>query len=149
MKYETIARYRAKLKERAELPEKDRPSEKRRTGRWMNGGGRKALLPVEDELAILEWVKETRGANRDHFTHVVTVQQLVTHASLVSGKTLTDGWVWGFMERRGLSLRTIATTKVSNTPFIMGIVTRLLSAPSTSRVPQLWRRTLLRRVLIV
>jgi len=67
-------------------------------------------------------VKERRGANRDHFAHVVTVQQLIAHASLRSGKTLTEGWVWGFMERRGLSLRTITTGKVSDTPFISGIV---------------------------
>jgi hypothetical protein len=119
MQYETIARYRAKLKQRAELDEKERPSLKRRR---LDGGGRKALLPEEDELAILEWVKERRGGNRDHFAHVVTVQQLIAYASLLSGKTLTEGWVWGFMERRGLSLRTITTGKVSDTPFISGIV---------------------------
>jgi hypothetical protein len=117
--YETMSRYKAKLKERAELDKKDRPSQKRRR---LDGGGRKALLPEEDELAILEWVKERRGGNRDHFAHVVTVQQLIAYASLRSGKMLTEGWVWGFMERRRLSLRTITTGKVSNTPFISGIV---------------------------
>jgi len=95
MQYETIARYRAKLKQRAELDEKERPSLKRRR---LDGGGRKALLPEEDELGILEWVKERRGGNRDHFAHVVTVQQLIAYASLRSGKTLTEGWVWGFMD---------------------------------------------------
>ena len=119
LQYETISRYRAKLKQRAELDEKERPSQKRRR---LDGGGRKALLPEEDELAILQWVKERRGGNRDHFAHVVTVQQLIAYASLRSGKTLTEGWVWGFMERRGLSLRTITTGKVSDTPFISGIV---------------------------
>jgi hypothetical protein len=118
MQYETISKYRTKLKQRAELDEKERPNQKRRRF----GGGRKALLSEEDELAILEWVKERRGGNRDHFAHVVTVQQLIAYASLRSGKTLTEGWVWGFMERRGLSLRTITTGKVSNTPFISGIV---------------------------
>ena len=119
LQYETISRYRAKLKQRAELDERERPSQKRRR---LDGGGRKALLPEEDELAVLQWVKERRGGNRDHFAHVVTVQQLIAHASLRSGKTLTEGWVWGFMERRGLSLRTITTGKVSDTPFISGIV---------------------------
>jgi hypothetical protein len=119
MQYETISKYKATLKRRAELDEEDRPSLKRRR---LEGGGRKALLAEEDELTIFEWVKERRGGNRDHFAHVVTVQQLIAYASLLSGKTLTEGWVWGFMERRGLSLRTITTGKVSDTPFISGIV---------------------------
>jgi hypothetical protein len=119
IEYETITKYRAKLKQRAELDKQERPSQRRKR---LDGGGRKALLSEEDELAILEWVKERRGGNRDHFAHVVTVQQLIAYASLRSGKTLTEGWVWGFMERRGLSLRTITTGKVSDTPFISGIV---------------------------
>ena len=119
MTYETISRWRKKLKKRSQLAKKDRPNQ---TRKHLNGGGRKALLSVEVKLAILECVKERRGGNRDHFAHVVTLQQLIAYASVLSGKTLTEGWVWGFMERRGLSLRTITTGKVSDTPFIRGIV---------------------------
>jgi hypothetical protein len=120
LSYERIAEWKKQQQRRAALPEAQRPNLQRRRG---GGGGRKAVLSPEMELSIRAWVVSRRqGIAPDYFRHVVTVSQLLVYASAVSGKALSDGWLWGFMDRHKLGLRAVTTNKVSDTPFIKEVL---------------------------
>jgi hypothetical protein len=116
--YDKLHDYRRQVNARLAMPKKDRPNLQRRR---LKSGGRKARLPKEVEDRIFAWVMDRRGGNPDGFYHVVTVSQLLFHACILSGKQLLEGWLWGFMERYGLSLRCVTTNKAIDTPLIKAV----------------------------
>ena len=115
-----MSKWGTQMKNRDALPKAKRLSLQRCR---QKGGGRKAMLPQDMELDIKQWVVcQRRGVPPEHFSHVVTVTDLLVYASSVSGKSLSDGWLWGFMERHRLALRAVTTNKVSGTPDMQDVV---------------------------
>jgi hypothetical protein len=117
--YDKLHDYRRQVNARLALPEEDRPNLQRRR---LKSGGRKAKLPKEVEDRIFAWVMDRRGGNPDGFYHVVTVSQLLFTACILSEKQLLEGWLWGFMDRYGLSLRCVTTNKAIDTPLVKAVL---------------------------
>ena len=118
----SLSEWRRQLQEQQALPKTERPSLQRQRA---YGGGRKAMLSSETELAILAWVVlQRQQVALDYFRHVVTVADLLAYAIRVSNlkKLLSDGWLWGCMDRHHLSLRSGTTNKVSDTPVINDVL---------------------------
>jgi hypothetical protein len=140
--FQTMSKWKKRQEKRNNKKKKDRPSQQRRRE---YGGGRKALLGEEKETAIRDWVvKQRQGEPPDFFRYVVTVSNLVAYANNIAGRvvsrSLSDGWLQGYMDRQGLALRTVTTNKVSDTPDLKAVLEefrflhRELLSDSTRRV---------------
>ena len=114
--YPTICKWKKSWEERQAQPKRERLSLQRTRA---DGGGRKAMLPEAMERDIKEWIVQQRTGS---FAHIVTVSQLLIKASSLSGKPLSDGWLWGFMARHRLSLRAVTTNKVSARPIMEAVM---------------------------